>query len=225
MRTVKLLVAMGVVLGLTVAAQAASREAIKHHNFGGELVKQGRLDEALGQFTRALELDPRYTHAQLSLAYTLDRLGRVGEAVPAYRKAIELDPGNVTAMNNLAVLHLKKGEHDEAIRALEQALEVEPGNASLRKNLETARANQRVLQERDDRIAEARRKAQAAPQDPEAAYHLARTLAFHFENDSALEWLAKALELGYPDPASWRSDPALTGLRADPRFVRLLDGQ
>ena len=41
----------------------------------------------------------------------------------------------------------------------------------------------------------------------------------------ALEWLGKALQLGFDDLRFAREDPAMAGLRTDPRFIRLLESR
>src|SRR3990172_1554766 len=89
-----------VILAILLAApeaQPRSDEAIKRNNFGTGLLKQERLEEAVTEFQRAVELDPEYTAARLNLGYLYDRLGRLEEAMAEYRKVIELDPGNLLA--------------------------------------------------------------------------------------------------------------------------------
>ncbi len=215
-------VAAGLILLGSVVAQAASNDAIKRNNFGTELAKQGRLDEAITEFRTALQADPRYAMAQLNLAYAYDRAKRVDEAIAAYRKAIDLDPKVAAAYNNLGVLYTNKGDSDQAIQILDQGLKLEPSNAALLKNLETAKANQKGVQDREARIAEAKKQVEARPQDPQAAHQMARVYASVYMRDEAFEWLDKAVALGYKDMRFLREDPALTDLRDDPRFARLV---
>jgi tetratricopeptide (TPR) repeat protein len=60
-------------------APAKSEEAVKRNNFGAELLKQGRLEEAIREFQRAVEVDPTYAAAAFNLAYAYDRGGRIEE--------------------------------------------------------------------------------------------------------------------------------------------------
>jgi tetratricopeptide (TPR) repeat protein len=207
------------------AALAASNEAIKRNNFGAELVKQGRLDEALTEFQSAIRSDARYTAAHANLAYTYDRLGRTDEAIEAYKTTVALDPKNAIAFNNLGVLYVKKESYDEAAQAFEWGLKADPANELLQKNLAGLQKNRDILKEREVRIAEARKKADAAPGDPRAAYDVARVYASFDIPDQAFEWLEKSLRLGLDDTAFVREDPVLLGLRRDPRFARLLEGR
>ena len=41
--------------------------------------------------------------------------------------------------------------------------------------------------------------------------------------EQAFEWLAQALRLGFDDLRFLREDPALAGLKTDPRFTKLLE--
>lgn len=210
---------------LAAGAQARSDEAIKRNNFGTGLLKQERLEEAVTEFQRAVELDPEYTAARLNLGYLYDRLGRLEEAMAEYRKVIELDPGNLLARNNLGVLYNSKGLHEDAIREFEEVLRLNPSDATAQKNLEIARKNSGIVQEREERIARARKAVEANPTNPRASYDLARIYAAFDEKEQAMEWLARALELGFNDFALMKHDPALAALGSDPRFTRLLEGR
>ncbi len=207
----------------TTDVRAALDEAIKRNNFGGQLLKDGRLAEALNEFRRAVELDPSYAAAYRNLAYVYDRLSRTEEAVAAYRKGIDLDPKDVVARNNLGVLYDKSGKQEEAIAEFEKALRIDPANATVLKNLEHAKNNQTVLRERSDRIAQARKAVDARPNDSRAAFELARVYGSFDDIDRAIEWLSRALELGFDDFRFLRDDPALLGVRKDPRFAGLLN--
>jgi tetratricopeptide (TPR) repeat protein len=204
---------------------AASPEAIRRNNFGADLVKQGKLEDALKDFQRAVEIDPDYAAAQLNLAYTYDRLGRADEAMAAYQKAIALEPGNGYAHNNLGTIYDKKGRYAEAVEAYAKALALDPANAIFQQNLENAKRSQATIEERDAQFAAAHKQVEARPQDPEAAYDLGRLYAAYARPDQAIEWLTKAVELGYNDLRGMRDDPALAGLRNDPRFIALTQKQ
>ena len=213
-----------VVLGAASAAPGASEDATRRNNFGAELLRQGKLAEAVAEFRLAVTADPRYAAAWRNLGYALDKQGQSDEAVAAYQKALQLEP-ELYAHNNLGVLYEKQGRHEQAIQEFEKALKLDPGNATVQKNLEDARQNQGILRERQARIAEAQKEAEARPRDPRLAYHLARVYASFDEREQALVWLKKALDLGFDDPGFIRSDPVLAGLRADPRFGQLLERQ
>ncbi len=222
--SIHILAAIVLVLAASVIVQAKSEEAVRFNNIGAELLRQGKLSEAVVQFRYAVALEPYYAPAWRNLGFALDKQGQVAEAVTAYQKAVELEP-DLSAYNNLGVLYDKQGRSDQAIQEFEKALKLDPGNAAVQKNLEQARQNQGTRQERQARIAEAQKQAEARPNDPRAAYNLARVYASFDEKDQAFTWLAKALQLGFDDLDFVKTDPVLAGLRTDPRFEQVLEAR
>jgi superkiller protein 3 len=216
--------AIGIALLGSAEVEAGSRDAVKRFNAGVELMRQGNLEAAIGEFRTATEEDPALTPAHLNLASALEKAGRTDEAVAAYKKAVALDPQNAVAWNNLGVLHMRKDAYDDAIQALEQGLKVDPSNATLKQNLANAKNNKDVVKEREARISEARKQAEARPKDPQAAYDLGRVYASFYMKDEAFEWLGKARELGFNDIRFLREDPVLAGLKDDARLAKLLEG-
>ncbi len=217
-----LLVGALTILVVPARGHAALNEAIKHNNFGADLLKQGRLDEAIVELLHAVEVDPTYAAAYLNLAYAYDQQGKAEEAIEAYKKGVSLDPKSLYGFNNLGVLYNQLGRYDEAITAFQEALQIDPSNETVLKNLESAKKNKGLTQDRETRIAEARKQVEAKPNDPEAAYNLARVYASFGEKDQAFEWLSKARILGYNNLEFIKADPALATLRDDPRFQAIL---
>jgi len=216
---------MSVLVPAAAELEAASDEAVQRNNLGASLLQQGKVDEAVAEFQKALALDPKYTATHLNLGYAYDRQGRPEEAMAQYQKVVALEPGNIFAHNNLGVLYDKKGLYTEAIKEFEQVLQVDPSNATARDNLERAKSSKGIAQEREERFAQARKEVEARPDDPRAAYNLGRLFASYGKKEQALEWLAKALELGFDDVKFLKDDPALAPLKDDPRFTGLLKGR
>jgi Flp pilus assembly protein TadD len=209
----------------TITAQAASDEAVERNNQGVELLKQGKIEEAIGPLLKAVELNPKDPNVRMNLAYAYDQQGRLDEAIIHYQKAIELNPRDSVARNNLGVVYNKIGHYDEAIRELEKSLEIDPKSATGPKNLETAKKNQSVIQERERKIAEAVKNVGAHPENPQAHYSLARLYAFYGKKDQAIGSLEKALKLGYHDIGYVKTDTALDNIRNEPDYVWLLRGR
>jgi tetratricopeptide (TPR) repeat protein len=203
-------------------AQEASDEAVERNNRGASLLQQGKLDEAIAQFRQAVELSPKYVTAHANLAYAYDRQGLLGEAIAAYQKVLELTPDNATARNNLGTVLSRAGRFDDAIREFEALLQRDPSNAAAKTNLENAKRNKGIVKERDDRTTGALKASEARPNDPRAAYEVARVYAMQGDHDKALTWLGKALDLGYDTLDFLNVDPAFAMLRKDPRYPKLL---
>ena len=203
-------------------AHAASGEAVKRNNFGAELLKQGKLAEAIAELRQAVALDPAYAAAFRNLGYALDQAGQGDEAIAAYRRALSLEPRDALTLNNLGVLYDKQGRHDEALAAFEEAAKADPSSRAIQQNLENARRNRDIVGEREARIAEAVKQADAHPTDPRAAYQVAQVYAAYDERERALLWLKKAIGLGFDDLRFVSEDPTFSGFHRDPRFEKLV---
>jgi Flp pilus assembly protein TadD len=209
----------GAARGQNKAADAAAQQNAR----GAALLKEGKFEEAAAELEKAAEAAPKSAVIQSNLAYAYDRQGRTEDAVAAYRKALELDPANSIVRNNLANLYSKQGQYDDAARELEDLVQRDPGNATAKANLEAMQKNKTVLQERKDQVSSALQGADAKPRDPQAAYNAARVYARLGDNDQALTWLNKALDLGYDQFDYLSLDPSLVNLKKDPRFLKLLE--
>ncbi len=95
--------------------------ALYYSNRGGELLRQGRDEEALTWLRTAVVLDPDLARAWINLGVARRRNRDLPGAEAAYRKALELDPEAVSAYQNLASLLRVRGgagANDEADQLL-----------------------------------------------------------------------------------------------------------
>jgi len=213
----------GLLVAVAHAQSSPSSEAVERNSRGAELLKQGKVAEAVAEFRAALEGSPGYVTARGNLAFAYEKLGQLDDAMAAYQKVLDAEPKNTAVRNNLAVLYSRSGRHEDAIRELETLLGSTPDDETARRNLETAKRNQGILRERDQQSAGALKVAEARPNDPRAAYDVARVYAQQGDNDKALSWLGKAFDLGYDQMEFVKVDPAFGALRKDPRYGKLLE--
>ena len=68
------------------------------------LARQGRLDEAVEHYHRALKIRPNHANARNNLRKVSAEQARLAETLEEYRKALENKPDDVAAANNLAWL-------------------------------------------------------------------------------------------------------------------------
>jgi protein O-mannosyl-transferase len=208
-----------------VEAQGSEEAVTEHNGRGLELLKQGKTSQAIDEFLKAIELNPKDTAPRFQLAAIYEREGRLDEAVYHYEKILNVESRNAAAHNNLGILYDRKELSVESIHEFEAALEIDPRNSLAAKNLDTAKRKQAARQERERQIAAAKQTAEAKPDNPGALYNLARTYAFYGDNEKALASLEKALKLGFNDLAYLKVDAALKGLRDDPDYRRLIAGR
>jgi len=118
-----------------------------HCNFGVVLAEQGRLDEAIEQYERALQLQPDFVEAHHNLGNELAAQGKLMEAIPHFERALQLQPDYPEAHNNLGVQLAKQGNLNEAIPHWERALQLKPVYAEARYNLGLTLARQGKIAE------------------------------------------------------------------------------
>ena len=81
-----------------------------HTNLGLAVKDQGKPDEAVDCFRRAVELKPNYAEAYNNLGIALKDLGKPDEAVIFFRRAIELQPDYAEAHLNRSLSWLLAGD-------------------------------------------------------------------------------------------------------------------
>ena len=136
---------------------------------------QGKLDEAVACYRRALELKPDFAEAHNNLGDVLKDQGKLDEAVACYRRALELKPDYAEAHNNLGVAFKDQGKLDEAVACYRRALELKPDFAEAHNNLGIAFKDQGKL---DEAVACFRRALELKPDYAAAHSNLVYTQVF-----------------------------------------------
>lgn len=72
------------------------------YSAGNASAKDGKNEDALIEYDKALEIDPKHVSAWNNKGIVLARLGRFEEAIDCYDKAIELSPKYANAWYNKA---------------------------------------------------------------------------------------------------------------------------
>jgi tetratricopeptide (TPR) repeat protein len=173
-------------------AEYASPEALRRYALGRLLEEQGRGSDALGEYYRALILDPRSTSLALRASELSARLGDHRRSLELADRALRVEPGLPRALwlRGAALFHL--GEPEAALEALEAVARSDSGS------LEYLQTLARVAEQLDriDVVNRAYRRAiQLDEFDAESWFQFAASearLGRFAEADSAL---ARAAEL------------------------------
>jgi tetratricopeptide (TPR) repeat protein len=106
-----------------------SKDALAHNNLAAVLA-QGRLKqgekEAMPWCLKAIELNPRFAEAHVTLGILLGLQGKPDEAIASYRKAIDINPNEANAHFNLGVALNGQHKPDEAIVHMRKAVDINP---------------------------------------------------------------------------------------------------
>ena len=109
------------------------------NNLGHALAQLGKLDAAIVEYRRAVELKPDYAGAFCNWGAALCGLDRFHEAEAKFRRAAAVNSGFAGAYHNLAVILKETGRVDEAAHAERRAIRLAPRNTSYYEHLATVR--------------------------------------------------------------------------------------
>ncbi|HEY6329875.1 MAG TPA: tetratricopeptide repeat protein [Blastocatellia bacterium] len=102
---------------------------------GGQYTAAGRLDQALFEYARAMELDPGNASVQHGYGRALKRAGQLDQAIVHLREAVRLDPQSYDAYNELGISLAESGNLDEAAGCFGHILQLRPSDAHALANL------------------------------------------------------------------------------------------
>lgn len=174
----------------------------------------GHLDEAIGRYRQATQIDPLSSDAFGSFGVALHYAGREQEAIAAFHDALGLAPEMAIAHAMLAQVYLSQSQPQEALAETEK--EKDPAYRLCGLAL-SYHALQRT-KESDAAMAELTEKFQA-----DSPYQIAEVFAFRGETNHALDWLEKAYKLRDPGMTDVKVDPLLKSLKGHPRYAALLE--
>ena len=105
---------------------------------GNEAYRQGRLQEALEAYRKAVEADPDNGEFRVNLAAVLSRLDDLESAAGQLRHALRLDPGDALAHFNLAAVLARQGRDRAALGHYREAIALRPDYKNAHFNLANA---------------------------------------------------------------------------------------
>jgi tetratricopeptide (TPR) repeat protein len=187
------------------ALAVTEKNWLASYNLGWILDDQGKLDEAVPYYRRAVELQPAFHEAWNNLGCAYATRKQYAEALPCFEAALRLKPGDVEFQKNVAGALTELGRNDELISRLQSILEKQPRNPEARTGLGLALA-------RRNRFAEAiphlEQSLKENPQQPIVHYNLATALARAGRADEAMRHYEIAVHKN-PDYAEAQGDLGL----------------
>ncbi|XP_041464740.1 sperm-associated antigen 1-like isoform X2 [Lytechinus variegatus] len=103
---------------------------------GNDLVKKGAYSQAIGCYTRSIEVDSSQAVSYSNRALCYLKLNLPEDAIEDCNEALKRDPKGVKALYRRALARKTLGSFQESVKDLMDLLKIEPANPSAKKELE-----------------------------------------------------------------------------------------
>ncbi len=181
--------------------------------------KEDELDDAREMLEKSLKLDPR-ADTMMALGSVLFYQHNFKDAIATYRRATEAAPERYSTWGNLAEAYTASGQHaDEAVAAYKRASALAeeerkrtPNNTYVISSLGKYYAS---LHDESRALPLLRKAVALSPKDQDVAERIAEAYEVLGQRKEALEFIARALQLGYSANYA-KASPTLKSLRRDP---------
>ncbi|PZG19710.1 tetratricopeptide repeat protein [Nonomuraea aridisoli] len=195
-----------------LAGEHPIHRLVLYANRGQLLAMAGRKEEALADYTRAIEADPGYPDYYLDRGNLLQELGRTDEALADYEAVMRLSPPFPEAYYNRSELRYAAGDLEGARADLDHTLELDPEFARAYVNRSGLRvaAGDHAAARRDVELGLA-----LTPADPHLLCVLGQVELAEHRHAEALAAFERALELAPDLAAAWAGRGELAYERGD----------
>jgi tetratricopeptide (TPR) repeat protein len=116
------------------AIPAAAIDAGYYNDRANKYYEKGRYDDAIEDYTRALQVNPNDPVAYYDRANAYYRKGQYDRAVEDYTKAVEINPQDEEAYFNRGLAYFSLGRFEEAAGDYSRAIEIDPQDADAYNN-------------------------------------------------------------------------------------------
>jgi len=106
----------------TYGETALTVRARSHTDLGAAYFQQGKLEIALDEFNRAVEIDPNFGQAYNGLGLVYAALSEDAKADANFKKAIQVQPGSSESHNNYGSFLCSHKRYDESITQFLEAV-------------------------------------------------------------------------------------------------------
>jgi tetratricopeptide (TPR) repeat protein len=167
------------------------------HEFdtAADLRREGKLDDAITHYHKALVLSPGDAKTYFELGEALEQKGNVAEAVGQYKAALNADPTssrNEAVYADLGYALARTGKLEDAIASFNKALDATPGDPRAHAGLGAAMLDEGRL---DESISHCQKALDADPDSAPAHNTMGAALARNGDLNGGAEHLEKAVEL------------------------------
>jgi len=187
--------------------------------YSAVLLAAGRIDEAIEQNRKAMELDPLSLILNWHASGTFFQGHRYDEALAAAGRALEIEPGSIFVRGSMLRVYEQKGDYEAALDLLEKYLPEEDGGKAQAARMRQAFAARGAAGYWQAALDFRLGHAKSNPAPPMLYTFLYTHVGDHAR---AIDYLERAYEERAGDLLFIRVEPSLDPLRGEPRFQALL---
>jgi tetratricopeptide (TPR) repeat protein len=223
------------VLKLTPEKQAEIDQIIKKAD---SLLARKFYEDSIQQYRNALAINPKDPVLQNKMGIAYHQLTNLGMAKKQYELAKKLNPHYSEAWNNLGTIFYSTKSYKKAIKCYKKALEINPQSATVYHNMGAAYFGLKKYEEGFQSFQEAYRldptilertsnygtvikttELNQAMQN----FYLAKIYAMNGQQEKAIAYLLKALEMGFTEFDKINKEPSFKQLVQDERLTKAMD--
>ena len=193
-----------------------------YNSLGIGLMNEGKIDAAISQFQKAIQLKPDFTMAANNLNRALAIRNELEAEISRRKKMLKDNPDNLELQFQLGNLYFRIGELRQAKQHYEKALQLNPNFVPALNNLALVSAADKAY---DSALKSFLEVLNYYPDDTETHYNVARMYSRLNKLDESIAWLKKAIDKGYADWESIKTDEDLDNVRGSEAFQELIKGQ
>ena len=104
-----------------------TKSAAEYFHFGNVHAQEGRYEQAIAEFKKAIALDPNNANTYENLAISYAKTGDNAQAAKTMRIAVQLRPNDATKYSTLGIIFHANNESDKAIVQYIYAARLNPG--------------------------------------------------------------------------------------------------
>lgn len=112
------------IITLALLALACMSPQYEHLKKGDDYSENGKWNEAIIEYTKAIELAPSLIEAYNNRATAYIEKGEYDKAIDDCTKAIEIDPQSTIPYYNRSIVYLHKGQYEKAIDDCDKIIEM-----------------------------------------------------------------------------------------------------
>jgi len=194
-----------------------------HQHLGVIYLHIGLLDEAVAEFRKALALNPFDANAQRRIGIAQIYRGEYGDGYATFRRSgPESNPALWTYQTAWALLYLRRDAEASVLMEAYLRAHHEDRGGVVRSTRAILRAKRGDTAGAAADIREAVAAGTGFVHFHHTAYNIASVYAILRQPSSALHWLHRAADEGWPCYPYFANDPNLANIRDDPDFITFM---